>query len=172
MHRKSFLYHFTKLFVVLGLLFFSTFEWILLPARIIGDSMYPTLHDREVGLSWIFMKDIAINRFDIVIVERNNELIIKRVVGLPNETIEYKDDNLYVNGEIVEEPFLDTNYRRTVEAKSDGPFTYRFSKVQLKQDEYFVLGDNRPRSQDSRYFGPLKKSEILSKGFFNLYIEK
>lgn len=172
MQRKSFVYKTMKFLVVLALLFFVTFQWILLPAKIIGDSMYPTMENNQVGLSFIFAKEFSLDRFDVVIIEEQGELIIKRIIGLPNEVVEYRDGQLYIDGQFVDEPFLDNEYRKSVELNSKIPFTYRFAKVQLKQDEYFVMGDNRPRSQDSRYFGPVKKEEILSEGFFYLFMEK
>lgn len=172
MVRKSTIYRLVKRFVLLALLVFIVFEWIVIPVRIVGDSMYPTLKDRQVGLSFVVGKYLGIDRFDVVIVLEHGEPIIKRIVGLPNETIEYKDNHLYINGQALDEPFLNTEYRRQVDYSTDLPFTYRFNKVQLKEDEYFVMGDNRPRSQDSRFFGPLHKSEIISKGFWALYLEK
>lgn len=158
--------------VLVSLLFFVITNWIIMPVRIVGDSMYPTLENKQVGLTFVLSKHFGLDRFDIIVVEEHNELIIKRIIGLPNETVEYKNNTLYINDKPLAESFLQTNYRRNVEARTKLPFTYRFAKVQLGQDEYFVMGDNRPRSQDSRFFGPLHKSEIISKGFLGLYQEE
>lgn len=172
MQRKSFSYRIVKSCVLISLLIIIFLEWIVMPVRIIGDSMYPTLKDRQVGFSLIIGKHFGIERFDVVIVEEHGNLIIKRIIGLPNETVEYKDNQLYIDDIAIDEPFLETKYRYQVDRNSDVPFTYPINKVKLGKDEYFVMGDNRPRSQDSRFFGPLHKEEIISKGFWALYLEK
>jgi signal peptidase I len=75
------------------------------------------------------------------------------------------DGDLYINGEIIEEPYLDTEY-----AKNNAqPFTKDFGPVTLGEDEYFCMGDNRPHSTDSRYYGPFKRDKIISKGIMILY---
>jgi signal peptidase I len=96
-----------------------------------------------------------IKRFDIVVVDREKEYIIKRVIGLPGETIEYKDNELYVNGNKVVE-------------KYDREQTEDFT-VKVPEGSYFVLGDNRINSLDSRYFGPFKRNKILGKTSLTLY---
>lgn len=150
------------------LLVFIIFKWVILPVRIIGESMYPTMRNREKGISLIIGKYFNIDRFDIVVLYEHNALIIKRVIGLPGETLEVREDQLYINGDKVDEPFFDENYRQAVINNNDIPFTHRVNKIELGPDQYFVMGDNRPRSQDSRFFGPVSRSEILSKGFYPL----
>lgn len=117
--------------------------------------MYPTLHDGDKGFSFIITRNISINRFDICVIDPDDVdyLLVKRVIGLPNETIEYKDNKLYVNGEYIKEDFLSNAY------------TYDF-KVTLGEDEYYCLGDNRENSNDSRHYGAFSKDEIKSTKFF------
>ena len=171
MRRKPFIFRTVKSLLAVALFFLVTVQWIFIPVRIVGHSMHPTLENHQVGLTFIIGKQFGIERFDVVTVEINGEAIIKRVIGLPNETLEYKDNKLYINDEVVEEPFLDTKYKEDVETRTELPFTYRLKKVQLKQDEYYLMGDNRPRSQDSRFFGPIKEEDIMSKGFMPLYMD-
>ena len=119
--------------------------------RVSGSSMYPTLQDGNLGLVNLIKGRIGnIKRFDIVIVkfEALDEYIIKRVVGLPGETVEYNATHLYINGEVVEEDFLSEVYTGDTEA------------VTLGEDEYYCVGDNRTNSMDSRMIGPIKSSEI------------
>ena len=75
---------------------------------------------------------------------------------MPNDTVEIKNGKIYVNDEEIEEEYA---YGQT----SD------YDKITLKDDEYFILGDNRPISKDSRYFGPVKEDEIIGKIIFRLW---
>lgn len=156
--------------------------------QVSGHSMDPTLKTNEKLFA---VKHIPIDRFDIVVAKEKtddeNIFIIKRVIGLPGDTVEYKKDQLYVNGKKMNEPYLDSfkeklkdgslidyftkinsNYANfdfntdylTVDSSGNDTF-----KVTLKSDEYFLLGDDRPISKDSRAIGPVKKSDIVSKTF-------
>lgn len=134
-------------------------NFIAIPVRVDGSSMYPNLKDGDFGFSGIFTKWFGIDRFDVVVIDSNksDNRLVKRIIGLPNETIKYKDNVLYVNGEVVEETFLD-----------DSVSTDNF-EITLGDDEYFVLGDNREVSRDSRYYGPFTSSEIMAKGVLTLW---
>ncbi|MBN2850944.1 MAG: signal peptidase I, partial [Erysipelotrichaceae bacterium] len=93
---------FSIVFVVL----FTTF--VAKPIRVNGSSMYPTLVDKELGFSNVFtLKTFGIQRFDVVIVyvDQLQEYLVKRVVALPGETVEYHDETLYIDYEPVEENF-------------------------------------------------------------------
>ena len=135
-------------------------NYVLIPCVVEGSSMYDTLHENDYGYSFIFTRKIAINRFDIAVIMTGNDmsskLLVKRVIGLPNETIEYKDNRLYVNGEYVEEDFL--------KEVTTGDFT-----AVLSDDEYFCLGDNRNVSRDSRFYGPFSGDKIVSTHLFVIY---
>ena len=125
------------------------------PIRVNGTSMHPTLQDKEfMILNKISLKQ-GINRFDIVVVQENNKYIIKRVIGLPGESVMYKDSKLYINGKVIED-----NYSKTT--------TNDFDNVVLGENEYFVMGDNRAVSSDSRIIGPVNIKNI--KGKTNLII--
>ena len=125
------------------------------PIRVNGTSMHPTLQDKEfMILNKISLKQ-GINRFDIVVVQENNKYIIKRVIGLPGESVMYKDSKLYINGKVIED-----NYSKTT--------TNDFDNVVLGENEYFVMGDNRAVSSDSRIIGPVNIKNI--KGKTNLIV--
>ena len=129
--------------------------FFLSPIRVNGTSMHPTLQDKEfMILNKISLKQ-GINRFDIVVVQENNKYIIKRVIGLPRESVMYKDSKLYINGKVIED-----NYSKTT--------TNDFDNVVLGENEYFVMGDNRAVSSDSRIIGPVNIKNI--KGKTNLII--
>jgi signal peptidase I len=85
---------------------------------------------------------------------------IKRVLGLPGETIEVTNNAIYVNGEPLEEPYIPEEFDT-----QPGEFT-RNRTITLGSDEYFVSGDNRPYSSDSRAWGPITKDAIVGRAFF------
>jgi signal peptidase I len=118
-----------------------------------GHSMDPSLEagDRlvvdKIGCQWG-----PVNRFDVVVFgcpDSPGVDYVKRVVGLPGETIRLSRGDLYVNGEFVEQGF---SHEREEYAT--------YPETTLAADEYFVLGDNRPRSRDSRSFGPIRRNDI------------
>ena len=111
-----------------------------------------------------------IDRFDVVVAynEESGENWVKRVIGLPGDTVYAKDDVVYVNGLPIEEPYLDTDYVNQIRERGDY-FTQDFDKITLGEDEYFLMGDNRVVSYDSRRVGPFKRDDIKGKGIFILY---
>jgi|GEM_PF-123138 signal peptidase I, bacterial type len=140
-------------------------SFVIRPVQVKGNSMYPELSDTSVGFSNVVGYNISgLKRFDIVIiyVAEKDEYLVKRVIGLPGETVSYKDGKLYINGEYVKEDFLDQTYVSSY----NGTFMADVSPITIGDDEYYCLGDNRPHSSDSRYYGPFKKENIKSKGIF------
>ena len=120
--------------------------FIVTPIRVNGTSMVPTLEGGEIML---LNKLSKYKRYDIVVIdlkEENNDLI-KRIIGLPGETVEIKNNEVYINDELLNEEY-------------GFGITYNIDKITLSDDEYFVLGDNRLVSKDSRVFGPIKEEKI------------
>lgn len=148
-------------------------QFLFKPVRVEGESMYPTLENDEYGFSNIFSALLSdFNRFDVVVVngdKTNGDNWVKRIIGMPNETIEFRDDQLYIDGKLIEEPFLDTNYMESVKSTKENIFTEDFGPITLGSDEYFVMGDNRGLSFDSRAVGPFKQDDIISKSVLILY---
>ncbi len=147
-----------KDYVIIILVVVIVRTFIVTPAIVDGASMDNTLKDGQLVIinKFIYRFD-DIKRFDIVVVsnEINNDKIIKRVIGLPNETIMYKDNNLFINGELIK-----TDY--------DFGDTEDFTKT-TKDNEYFVLGDNRVVSKDSRVLGNFTKSDILGRVKYRIF---
>ena len=129
--------------------------FIITPVRVDGDSMKNTLKNGDILLLY---KLSSINRFDIIVLdeEKDNEKIIKRVIGLPGDTVAIKKGKIYINDKVIDDEYA---YGET----SD------YDKVTLGDDEYFILGDNRLISKDSRYFGPIKEKEVKGKIVFRLF---
>ena len=122
--------------------------YVVTPIRVNGLSMYDTLEGDEIMILW---KLGEIERYDIVVadvkVSGSDDVVIKRVYGLPGETISCEDGKIYINGSLIEDEY---GYRET----SD------FGPVTLGENEYFLLGDNREISLDSRVFGKVTRDEI------------
>ena len=145
--------------------------------RVDGNSMYPTLHDGEfmyvskldygtsffgipfTGIGTYFTVGGEPERFDVVVCNYPNRIgsngarlnFVKRIVGLPGDTVEIKDGYLYVNGIQYDEPYL-AEYT----AENYGPYT-------VPEGHYFVMGDNRNNSNDSRSTGPITRDMIVGK---------
>ena len=131
-------------------------QYVFTTVKVNGSSMYPTLHDKDVMvLDKLSYRFSDIERFDIVVVDIETTKLIKRVIGLPNETIEYKDNVLYINGKIVEDKYRNDDME---------DFTY-----DLGSDEYFVVGDNRDDSIDSRVLGSVGRHQIMGKTKITLF---
>lgn len=119
-----------------------------------GDSMNNTYHNKQILLVKHNIKfDIANN--DIVIAKpysnNKNRAVIKRVIGVPGDTIEINENTLYINGKKTKENYIKE------------PMQTKDVQITLKKDEYYLLGDNRNNSIDSRVYGPVKKSNIVAK---------
>lgn len=147
--KKNYIKEFLPYFmIILVVVLIKTF--VVSPIRVNGASMNPTLNDKDIMLlDEISYRFSDIERFDIVVVKEEDEYLIKRVIGLPGETVEYKNDKLYIDGKYVKEDFKHKE-------------TFDFSTT-LGKDEYFIMGDNRTNSTDSRVFGPISRDKIMGK---------
>jgi signal peptidase I len=166
------IWDFVKSITISIIIVFLLTTFIVKPIRVDGSSMYPTLKDKQIGFSNIIsLKVGGANRFDVVIVyvPQQDEYLVKRVIGLPGETVSYRKDQLYINGFPMEESFFDQTYVEDVKSKINGNFTTDFAEVTLAENEYFLMGDNRPFSSDSRRFGPFKLENLISKDAYIIF---
>lgn len=137
-----------------------------------GTSMYPTLVEGEsviINMAANYVGEIK--RFDVVVAReyRSDDLWVKRVIGLPGETISYREDVLYVDGKAMEEPFLDKKYVEQVKKSANKLyFTQDYISKKLGKNEYLLVGDNRNESLDSRNdaVGPFQREQIIARGVF------
>lgn len=118
-----------------------------------GKSMMDTLNDKEVMFVLRYGLFGEPKRFDVVLCRYPNRkgLFVKRIIGMPGETISMEEDVIYINGEAIREDFARRSCMRMITERT------------LGEDEYFVMGDNRPSSTDSRRVGPIQRKQILAK---------
>ena len=132
--------------------------YVVSPIRVNGTSMDPTLENGDIMiLNKIGYHFGQIKRFDIVVIKYKDELLIKRVIGLPGETIEYRDNKLYINGRQINDPYPST--------ETDDFYITDIGLEKIPSDSYFVMGDNRANSLDSRSneIGVVKKDIIVGR---------
>lgn len=158
---KEFIKDSLKYLIVIAIVFFIAL-FVVSFEQVIGPSMKGTLDAGDVTIvNKLVYKLRTIKRNEIVSINQKDKIMVKRVIGLPGEHIEYKDNKLYVNGSLV----LENNI--SVETKD-----FKLEDIgyeTIPKDMYFVLGDNRTNSSDSRGFGLVKKDEIIGKIVMRLY---
>ena len=153
---------------VVYLIMLISFAWFLVygfmgQTIITGQSMAPMLNAEDVCLVNRLVYDLGNpHRFDVVLFEREDtgKEYVKRVIGLPGETVRITDGNVYIDGRILESEYLQ-NIALSGIAEND---------VVLSEDEYFVMGDNSGSSEDSRFsnIGNVKRSSITGKLWFKI----
>ena len=169
---------FIKVFVVSAIVILLFVNFVAHPVRVDGRSMYPTLKDGEFGFTNVGGVLLnGVKRGDIVVVtmeEKGQKTHwVKRVIGMPGDTISCVNDIVFINGKVLDETqYIDPDYRQSCVDQfgyfnkvpnADNTDVQDFEEVKLGDDEYYVMGDNRPYSKDSRYVGPVKKSQLFAK---------
>ena len=145
--------------IVVCVVLFRTF--IATPVRVDGDSMRESLHNGDILI--LNKLDNNYERFDVVVVNYNKSKLVKRIIGLPGENIEYKNNQLYISNKKMD----DVETIRTL----DFSLEELYSIDEIPNDHYFVMGDNRGNSLDSRDYrvGLIKKEDIVGVTIFRLY---
>lgn len=133
--------------------------FVITPVRVVGSSMDTTLKQGEILL--LEKYDKKYKRYDVVVVQADGERIIKRIIGLPGESIKIIDGIIYINGEELEDPYASS--------KTSDFSLAQFELDKIPEDSYFVLGDNRMVSKDSRLLGPINKKDIQGKAMFRIW---
>ena len=161
----SWIWSFIVAFIIVGGVYFFPGR----PFTVSGASMYPTLHN---GDRMVLSKVGDIHRFDVVILKAPDENVeyIKRVIGMPGDTIEMKSGVLYINGKKVDQPFINTEAlaKQTV-FMDDFTLESLTGESKVPEGKYFVLGDNRGVSKDSRMIGFIDRSAIEGKAVFTIW---
>jgi signal peptidase I len=130
------------------------------PVKVEGTSMTPLLHDQErIFINKFIYKYEAIQRGDVVVFwypRDRNKSFIKRVIALPGETVEIRGGRVYVEDQLIEEPYVPPQYTDST----------NFGPLRVRGGEYFLMGDHRSSSNDSRVFGPVAEELIYGKAVF------
>lgn len=163
--RKSLVSYSIKLGVTLVTMF-VILQFVLVPTKIVMTSMYPTLDDGQ----YVFINTIPYRmqepaRGDIVVFSREftDERLIKRIIGLPGECIQFRNGQCYINHKL----FVENEDKNSTDYSQIFPVVYDHQDcLILKDNQYYVMGDNRPVSLDSRSFGPIEKKSIIGKLLF------
>ena len=146
-------YILTMVIVIFIILYVATVQ------QIIGPSMESKYKDQDIViLNKLHYRFFKIKRFDVVSLKYDgSKYLIKRVIGLPGDKIEYKNNKLFINGKKIEEHFLDK------EANTEDFSLTKLGYEKIPKDMYLVLGDNRENSLDSREIGLIKRKDIIGK---------
>jgi signal peptidase I len=159
----SFISSFVETVVVALVLAVVLYLFIMTPHEVVGNSMHPTYKNGEYlmanKISYQFGQP---KRGDVVIFKYSDtQDFIKRVIGVPGDTIMIKDGKIYINGEILNE----SSYLSESVITNGGSYIHEGQSISIPEGEYFVSGDNRPNSSDSREFGPISKDRIKGKAW-------
>lgn len=149
-----------KLVIMVAIVLLFT-QYIVPPYVVNGQSMEPNYHtgDRVITDQAVFKLLEKPQRDEVVILKepQTGEVLIKRVIGLPGDTVQIRNNTVYVNGTPLDEPFI--------QFKTD----YYFGPLVVPPNQYFVMGDNRSNSLDSHIFGPVPSSDIVARVLFTLF---
>lgn len=169
----SFLLDIIETIVIALSIFLIIYLFVSSPHQVNGQSMVPNFQSGEYVLSdKISYKLRPVKRGDIVVFHAPEAAncpkgtgcdFIKRILGLPGETIEVKENHIWVNGTPLEEPYIPEDFPTQAKKATLN------RAITLGPDEYFAVGDNRPYSSDSREWGPITKNDIVGRAFFRYW---
>ena len=147
-------------FVVVLLLFI----FVVGLQQVVGPSMSPNYEEGEIlVVNKLAPRFRDLKRGEVVVVSQSEKYMIKRIVGLPGEKIEFKDNKLYINGEPKKETYLKDDVKTDDFKLSD------INEDVIPENKYLVLGDNRSNSQDSRNYGLVDKKNIVGITWFRIW---
>lgn len=161
---KSEIMSWVKSLAIAFVIVFVVRQFLFAPVVVSGQSMEPTF---ESNNRVVISKIHKLDHFDLVVFHApgTKEDYIKRVIGLPGDTVEMKDDQLFINGKAFDEPYIEENKEKIFK---DQKLTEDF-EVTVPEGQLFVLGDNRRNSTDSRIIGCIDESSVVGKVEFRFF---
>ncbi len=167
-HTFGVAWEFVEAIVFALAIFVIVYLFLFQPNQVKGSSMYPTFKDGEYILTDKISYRIGDPaRYDVVVFKSPKDQdvdFIKRVIGLPGETVRVEGGKTYLNNKLLAEPYLASNVYT-----AGGLFLRDGQTLTIPEGEYFVMGDNRPHSSDSREWGLVTKDEFIGKVFFRYF---
>jgi signal peptidase I len=149
--------------VIAGAIFVVIYAFLVRPFQVNGDSMFPTFLNNEFVFTNLLSQRFGpLDRGDVIVFKappEPNKDFIKRVVGLPGETIKIEGGYVYINGLRLDE----SAYLAPTATTTPGGFAHEGEDINVSQNSYFVLGDNRGRSSDSREWGLVPFDKVIGK---------
>ena len=159
----SFIYSFTETVLISLVLAIVLYLFIMTPHEVVGNSMHPTYKNGEfLKANKISYKFSEPQRGDVVIFKYSDtQDFIKRIIGIPGDKVMIKDGKIYINDELLDE----SNYLADTVISNGGSYIHEGQTITVNEGQYFVCGDNRTNSSDSREFGPVDESKIKGKAW-------
>lgn len=161
-------FDFLQSIVVVMAVMVMIYLFVISPQEISGLSMFPTFNNGEYILTnKIEYKLHEPSRGDVIVFKspKNKDIdYIKRIIGLPGDTVMLESNTFYVNGEVYPEPYIGPEI-----VTYGGSYIQEGVEVTIPEGYYFAVGDNRPHSLDSREFGPIPKEDIIGKALLRYF---
>lgn len=153
---------------IIGAIFVVVRYFVAEPHKVFGSSMVPNFHNGD----FIITNKISLRlgepqRGEVIILQNPrdpNQVFIKRIIAFPGERLKITDGKVYINDQPVEEPYLPTGT-----LTRGGSFSSESEEILIPNDQYFVMGDNRNGSSDSREWGPITKDKIIGQAWLRYW---
>lgn len=159
---------FIETLVVFGAIFASIYLFVAQFHKVSGSSMVPTMRNGDYLITEKVTYKIRDPKDGEIIVLKNprneSQDFIKRIIAVPGEIVEISNNTVYINGKAIEEKYLPSGV-----LTRPGSFLTEGNPVKVSSNQYFVFGDNRDNSSDSREWGPVTKEEIVGRALFRYY---
>ena len=154
--------------IVIGAIFAIIYLFIAQFHKVSGLSMFPTMHDGDFLITEkVSFRFGSPKRGEIVVLKNpknESQDFIKRIIAIPGDTLKIENDFVFVNGQKLNEAYLPANT-----PTHSGAFVTESTDIKAGSNQYFVFGDNRNHSSDSREWGPITKEEFVGRAFFRYW---
>lgn len=148
--------------VIAGAIFVVIYAFLIRPFQVTGQSMHPTFTNGEYVFTNLLSQRFGpLNRGDVIVFKAppsEDKDYIKRIIGIPGDTVKIEDGKVYLNHKLLSEPYISSDIRTDARG-----FANEGQDIMVSKDNYFVMGDNRPFSSDSRDWGLVTFDKVIGK---------